>query len=135
MSFDHCNCLLKIWKSIGTPTSQSGGSFGSVAVHSLTLSCTFWEHEMWFLGSLLAHTFASPCFGREPKARVATYSFWKDFLERNNNCVAKWNFKAREEREREVRSLKIVKHHNTLWGGSLGGKQFVHKYARWRHAL
>jgi hypothetical protein len=40
MNFDSCNCLLKIWESIETPTSQSGGSFGSVGVHSLSLSYT-----------------------------------------------------------------------------------------------
>jgi len=32
----------------------------------------FWEHEMWLPGLVLASTFTNPCFGREPKARVAT---------------------------------------------------------------
>jgi hypothetical protein len=31
---------LKIWVSIETPNSQSGNSFGSVKIHSLTLSFT-----------------------------------------------------------------------------------------------
>jgi hypothetical protein len=37
MSFDPYNHLLKIWKSIGTPTSKVGAHLG---VHSLTFSCT-----------------------------------------------------------------------------------------------
>jgi hypothetical protein len=40
MSFDPYNCLLKIWKSIGTPTPKMGIHLGSVKVHSLTLFCT-----------------------------------------------------------------------------------------------
>jgi len=48
--------------------SQGGKSLGSVKVHSLTLS---------FIPGLpfLAHNLASPCLGREPKARVATMPF------------------------------------------------------------
>ncbi len=40
MSFDPCNRLLKIRKSIGTPTLKVGAHFGNVGVHCLTLSCT-----------------------------------------------------------------------------------------------
>jgi hypothetical protein len=47
------------------------------------------------------------------------YSLWKDFSERDNNHVAKWNSRAREECERKVKSLKIIKHQDTLWGASL----------------
>jgi hypothetical protein len=69
MSFDPCNRLLKIWKSIETQTPKVGanlgvwGSFRHTLLHS-------WEHEMWLLGSLLPHTFASPCLSCESKARV-----------------------------------------------------------------
>jgi len=52
--------------------SQSGSSFGSVEVHSLTLSHTPKNMECDSWASLLACTFASPCLGHEPKARVAT---------------------------------------------------------------
>jgi hypothetical protein len=62
------------------------------------------------------------------------YNLWKDFSKRDNNCVAEWNSKAREECEREVKSLKIIKHQDTLWGGSLNGKEFTKRYAR-RHTL
>jgi hypothetical protein len=74
MSFGPCNCLLKIRKSIGTPTPKMGvhwkceGSFPQTFLHS-------WEHEVWLLSSLLACTFASFCLGREPKARVTTQGF------------------------------------------------------------
>ncbi len=55
-------------------------------------------------------------------------------MKRENNCVTEWNFRAKKEQEREVRSLKIFKHHHSLWGGSLNGKELAKKYAR-RHAL
>ncbi len=42
-------------------------------------------------------------------------NLWKDFLEKDNNHVVEWNSSAKEERERDVRTLKIVKHQNTLW--------------------
>jgi hypothetical protein len=45
------------------------------------------------------------------------YSLWKDFSKRDNNHVAEWNSRVREEHEREVKSLKIIKHQDTLWGG------------------
>ncbi len=41
MNFDPCNRLLKIWKSIGTPTSKVGnhlGVWGFIPSHFLTLS-------------------------------------------------------------------------------------------------
>jgi hypothetical protein len=37
MSFDPCNCTLKIWESIRDSNSQHGSSLGSVRVHALTL--------------------------------------------------------------------------------------------------
>jgi hypothetical protein len=49
--------------------SQDGNSLGSVSVHSHTLA-----HSRT---SLLTHTLASPCFGREPKARVTTTKLLK----------------------------------------------------------
>jgi hypothetical protein len=49
------------WKFIW----ECGGSFFHILLHS-------WEHEMWLLGSFLACTFASFCFGHKLKARVAT---------------------------------------------------------------
>jgi hypothetical protein len=52
--------------------SQNVSSFGSVEVHSLAFSYTPENMRCDSRGSLLAHTFASPCLGREPKAKVAT---------------------------------------------------------------
>jgi hypothetical protein len=40
LGFDPCNCSLRIWKSNGTPNSQSGSSLRNVRVHSLTFSYT-----------------------------------------------------------------------------------------------
>jgi hypothetical protein len=71
MNFDPFNCPLKIQEPIGTPTPKIGAHLGvwkfipSHFLHS-------WEHEMWLLGSLLAHTFVGPCLDRKPKARVVT---------------------------------------------------------------
>jgi hypothetical protein len=60
--------FLKIQKFIRTPIPkvelnwECGGSFPHTFLHS-------WEHEMWLWASFLARTFASPCFGCEPKVR------------------------------------------------------------------
>jgi len=63
MGFHSCNCSLKIWECITTPNSQSGSSFGSVRVHSVTFSCTL----------------ASLCLAHEPKLRVATWcNMWSN---------------------------------------------------------
>jgi len=77
-SFGH-NLCLKIWESIKISNSQNGSSLGSVKVHSLTLSHTPRSMKCDSRTSLMAHTFASPCFGREPKARVATMVTTKHF--------------------------------------------------------
>jgi len=52
--------------------SQSGSSFGSVRVHSLTLSYTLGNMRCDSQASFLARTLASLCLGCKPKARVAT---------------------------------------------------------------
>jgi hypothetical protein len=49
------------WKLI----SEYGGSFSHTLLHSQ-------EHEMWFLSSFLARTFARSYLGDEPKVKVAT---------------------------------------------------------------
>jgi hypothetical protein len=49
----------------GSSFGECGGSFPHTLLHS-------WEHEMWIPGPFLAHTFTSPCLGRELKAKVAT---------------------------------------------------------------
>jgi len=68
MGFDPYNCSLKIWDF----NSQNGSSFGSVRVHSLTLSYTPKSMRCDSRASLLAYTFASPYLGCEPKVRVTT---------------------------------------------------------------
>jgi hypothetical protein len=71
MSFDLCNCPLKIWKSIKTPTPKVGVHLGvwrfipSLSYIPGNMKCDSWV-------SFLARTFANPCLGREPKARVVT---------------------------------------------------------------
>jgi len=72
LGFDPCNGSLNIWESTGISTPQNGSSIGSVRAYSLTLSCT--PESMWrdSRASLLACNLATPCLGREPKARVAT---------------------------------------------------------------
>jgi hypothetical protein len=79
MSFKPCNCPLKIWESIGIPNPKVGihlgvwGFIPSTFLHSR-------EHETWLPGSLLARSFTSLYFGREPKAKVATITFQKKTL-------------------------------------------------------
>jgi hypothetical protein len=52
-------------------TWECEGSFPHILLHS-------WKHEMWLLSSVLAHTFANPCFGRESKVKVATMEMSHD---------------------------------------------------------
>jgi len=59
---------------------ECGNSFPHILLHS-------WEHEMWFPSSLLARTFASLCFDREPKARVVTC-----ILHVKPRSMMTWNF-------------------------------------------
>jgi hypothetical protein len=63
---------------------QSGSSFGSVGVHSVTFSYTLGSMKCDFQASLFAHTFASPCLGHKPKVKVAT--MWiMQFFSNNQN--------------------------------------------------
>jgi acyl-CoA synthetase (AMP-forming)/AMP-acid ligase II len=74
MGFDPCNFSLKIWESIWDSNSHNGSSLGSVRVHSLTLFYTLGSMRCDSRASFLARNLASHCFGRKPKARVATSS-------------------------------------------------------------
>jgi hypothetical protein len=71
MIFDPYNCPLKIWESIGTPTPKVGthlrvwGFDPSLSYILGNMKCDSWA-------SFLACIFASPCFSRKPKVRVAT---------------------------------------------------------------
>ncbi len=58
--------------------SQNKSSLGSVRVHFLTLFCIPKNIRCDSRASFLARNLASPCLGREPKARVATLCvlFW-----------------------------------------------------------
>ncbi len=71
MGFDLCNCSMKIRESIETPTFKMGVHLGVwvfIPLHSYTFESMRCDSH----ASLLAHTFASPCLGRKPKARIAT---------------------------------------------------------------
>ncbi len=76
MDFDPCNCFLKIWESIETPTPKVGVHLGtwrfipSFSYIPRSMRCDSWA-------SFLAYTLASPYFGREPKTRAMTSSFTK----------------------------------------------------------
>jgi hypothetical protein len=61
-----------------------------VWVHSLTLPYTPKSMKCDSRASLLAHTFASPCFGHEPEVRVATFKvFFGDFIYFSNKT---WDY-------------------------------------------
>jgi len=60
--------------------SQSGGSIGSVVVHSLAFSYTPRNMKCDFWASLLARTFAGPCLGRKPKVRVVIIFIFCPYL-------------------------------------------------------
>jgi len=63
------------FKKFGSPLGlqlSNGSPFGSVQVHSLTLSYIPRSMKCDSPASLLAHTSVSLYFGREPKVRVMT---------------------------------------------------------------
>ncbi len=72
LSFGLWNRALKIRESTRTPNSQSGSSLESVRVYYLTFSYTPRSMRHDSRASFLARNLATPCLGREPKARVAT---------------------------------------------------------------
>jgi hypothetical protein len=76
MGFDPCNRSLKIRKSIETPTPILGVHL-RVWGFIFTLSHTL-PHSRT---PLLVRILASPCLGREPKARVVTYNIKGDRLQ------------------------------------------------------
>ncbi len=78
MGFDPYNGSLKNSGVHRESNSQSGSSFGSVRVHSLTLSYILGSIRCASQASLLSCTFVSPCLGREPNARVVTFSPTKE---------------------------------------------------------
>jgi hypothetical protein len=78
-----CEPMKLLYENLGVhgkSNSQSGSSLGSVGVHSLTLSHTLGSMKCDSWASFLTRTFASPCLGREPKAKVVTsneMTHWK----------------------------------------------------------
>jgi hypothetical protein len=60
---------LKVYRD---SNSQNGNSFGSVKVHSLTLSHISESMKCDSWASLFTRTFRNPCIGREPKTKIAT---------------------------------------------------------------
>jgi len=73
MGCDPCNYSLKILESIGTPTPQVGvvlGVWGFILSNTPTLPGVRCVSQAFFL----SHILASPCLGREPKARVVTHN-------------------------------------------------------------
>jgi len=72
MSFDPYNHLLKIRESIKILIPKVGAHLGVWGVHSLTFSYTPRSMKCDSWAFFLAHTFAIPWLGREPKVRVVT---------------------------------------------------------------
>ncbi len=94
MNFVLYNLLLKISRIHWDSNSQSGNSLKSVGVHSLTFSYTPKTMKCDSQASLLACTFASSCFGREPKARVATHHLFVDLLHTHTQHTSQtWKLK------------------------------------------
>jgi hypothetical protein len=72
MGFDPCNCSLKIWESIGSPTSKVGAHlwvWGFLLSHFPALPRSI---RCSSRAPFLSRTLASPCLDRKPKAGVAT---------------------------------------------------------------
>jgi len=97
------------WEHVKDSNSQSGNSLGSVRIHSLTLSYTPKSMRCDFQACFLAHNLASPCLGREPKARVVTISFVLVFLNANVKplilfltLLVQWKIKHQDSWEEEI---------------------------------
>jgi hypothetical protein len=75
MGFDLYNRSLKIRKSIETPTPKMGVHLGvwRFNFHTFPYFQPIRSMKCDSRASFWAHTFASPCLGREPKAKVATF--------------------------------------------------------------
>ncbi len=77
MSFDPCNRSLKIQESTGTPTLKVGvplGVWGFIPSHSFAFPGAW--NVTPRLPSWPASLLQALCFGRKPKARVATTWVW-----------------------------------------------------------
>ncbi len=72
MGFDPSKLLFEDSGVHQDSNSQTGSSFGSGRVHSLTLSYTLRNMKCDSWSPLLACTFVNPCFGCKPKVRVVT---------------------------------------------------------------
>ncbi len=77
------------------------GVWGFIPSHSLHSR----EHVMWLSGSLFARNLASPCLGREPKARVVT-----DEVDNEDDK----NHHMNMERIRKKVEKKIALKHNAM---------------------
>jgi hypothetical protein len=77
MSFDPLKLLSEDSRIHQDFNSPSGNPLGNVWVHSLTLSYTLGSMKCDSQASFLACTFASLCFGCEPKAKVAIKNICK----------------------------------------------------------
>jgi len=74
LRFDASNCSLKFWESTGTPSPKVGvalGVWGFTPSHFLAL---LGVGDVTFDLLLGSHPYNPFCLGREPKARVATFT-------------------------------------------------------------
>ncbi len=97
MIFDPWNCSMNIWESTGTPTPKMGVALGVwkfIPSHFLTVTLSYTLESMrcdsW--GFFLVRTLASPCFGREPKARVVTPLVIKFLIVYTNKLMKFYKF-------------------------------------------
>jgi hypothetical protein len=98
MGFDPRNCFLKIQRSIMTPSLKVKAHLGVWRLNPSHFPTHLGAWDVTFRLPLLAHTLASPYFGREPKARVVTLCVLlceKEIKEHENKlylsiCNVKW---------------------------------------------
>jgi hypothetical protein len=89
--------------------SQSKNSLGSVKVHSLTLFCTPGSMKCDSRAPLLAHTFANPCLGCKPKARVAIKEVFHEFKVDEALCI--FNFGCNQIQFISFLHISVIKKH------------------------
>jgi hypothetical protein len=79
MSFDPCNCALKIWESFWDSNSQHGSSLGSVRVHSLTLFTLPWACEVTPESPSWPTTLQPLALVASPRLGLRQCRRWKNF--------------------------------------------------------
>ncbi len=76
------------------------------------------------------------------KAVKHKYDMWKDYLERNNERITKWNARAREVQKKKIYNIIIAAKQGVLedfwfkpYIGKFSGEKFAKEYVQKQHVF